>query len=102
MGLDGGRGASKRHGLDHIRIQGALGQKTNRSDLFGFLFEHPDEFMADDSAFLFRIDHLLQFFQKAGPGLHMDQRDMVMASENLDHFFRLAAPQQSVIDEDTG
>ena len=32
----------------------------------------------------------------------MDERDVVVAAEQLDHFLRLARAQQAVIDEDAG
>ena len=49
------RPAGKRHALDHVGVERALGQKFGAADLLRFRIEHVDEQLADDLALLLRI-----------------------------------------------
>ncbi len=91
VGLDGGRRAFKGDRFNHIRIEGPLGQETDRPDLFGLGFKNADKFMADNGPFFFRVNNPLQFLKEGPGGIHINQGDMVMAPEKPDHFLGLSA-----------
>ena len=103
MRLDGGRRpAGRRHALDHVGIERALRQEFDVADLVGLRLEHVDEQFADHLALDFGVGDALQRVEEPRRRIDRDQRNVVMAAEQLLDLLRLALAQQAVIDEDAG
>ena len=82
----------ERHALDHVGIERALRQEIDLADLLGFALEHLDEQPADGLALLLGIGDAGKRGEEARAGIDRDQRDVVMAAEQLDD---LAAPRSA-------
>ena len=63
------------------------------------VFEHADELVADDFAFLLRISDAAQFRKKSLRGVDVLQFDVEIFAENALHDFFLARAQQTVVHE---
>ena len=63
------------------------------------VFEHADELVPDDFAFLLRISDAAQFRQEPLRGVHVLQFDVEIFAENALHDFFLACAQQTVVHE---
>jgi len=101
MRLDGdARAARRRHALDHVGVERALGEKVGVLDLLALLLEHLDEQPADDLAFSFRVAHAFKRAQEALARVDRDQRNVVVPAEQLDDLGRLVLAQQAVVHED--
>ena len=93
MRLDGGRrAAGRRHALDHVGIERALRQEIDLADLLGLLVEHVDEQLADGLALGLGIGDAGERGEEARAGIDRDQRDVVVAAEELDD---LLAPRSA-------
>ena len=80
IALDGDRllalGAA---GLDHVGVDGALGQPFGIGQLFGFSLEHLDKLAANDLALLLWVAHTLVVTHELLLGLHMHHFGMQTA-----------------------
>ena len=98
VALDPGRRA--RPGFDHVRIERALDQQAGLwAGLPGHLLEHPDEQLTDGPALLLRVDHPGQPFQEQIRAVHVDERDVEVVVERLDHLLRLSSPEEAGVHE---
>ncbi len=77
-------------------------QEIDLADLLGLGVEHIDEQLADHLALHLGVGDAVQRIEEARGGIDRDQRDVVMAAEQLDDLLRLVLAQQAVIDEDAG
>ncbi len=66
------------------------------------LVEHVDKGGADPLALFFGVVDAGEPRQKQLAGIAMNQRDVVMAAEQIDHFLRLASTQKAGVDKDAG
>ena len=66
VALDDG-GLAAQAGLDHVGIDGALGQEVHGADLLGLLLEHADELLADDLPLALGVRDTGQLAQETGP-----------------------------------
>ena len=89
-------------GLDHVRVERALDEEARLAQLLGLLFEDADELLADDPALLLRLGHALEPREEAVGRVDVDERDVEVALERLDHLRGLVLAQQAVVDEDAG
>ena len=93
MRLDGGRrAAGRRHALDHVGIERALGEELDVAELLGLRLEHLDEQLADDLALRLGVGDAGERVEEARAGIDRDERDVVMAAEQLDD---LLAPRSA-------
>ena len=99
MALDHVRRADHRHALDHVRIQRALRQEVERSELRGFRLEHVDERRADDLALLLRIGDAGQPIEKQLRGVGEHERQLQPLEPRLD-LRRFVLAHHAVVDED--
>ena len=77
-------------------------RKLGAADLFGLGVEHVDEQAADGLALLFRVADAGQLAEEKLRGINVNQRDVVVMPEQVDHGLGLVQPQQAVIDEHAG
>ena len=77
-------------------------EEVDLAELVGFLVEHLDEQAADGLALLLRVGDAVKPGEEARAGIDGDQRNVVVAAEEIDHLARLVLAQQPVIDEDAG
>ena len=89
-----------RAGLDHIRIDGPLGQKVHSADLFSLLLEDPDELLADDLPLPLRLGHPGQLLQKTGLRIHPDKVHGPALEGRLD-LVPLVLPHEAVVHKHT-
>ena len=90
------------HRLDHIGIERSLREKLGAAEFLRLLVEHVDEGGADPLALFLGVGDAGQPGQKQLAGIAVDQRDVVVAAEQVDHLFSLAGAQQAGIDKDAG
>ena len=76
VALDHVRRADHRNALDHVRIQRALRQEVERSELGGFRLEDIDEGRADDFPLLLRVGDAGQPLQKQLRGVGEHERQL--------------------------
>ena len=88
-------------GLDHVGIERSLDQEANAPQPLGLLLEDADELLPHAHALLLRVGHAVEPREKASLRLHVDERNVEVAAEGLDHLRRLVLAQQAVVDEDT-
>ena len=101
MRLDLAARAVDADALDHVGIDGALGQPTGPLDLLRLGVEDLDEGGTDGLAFGLGIGDTLQLLQEQRPGMDADhvQPHLLIGVEHLP---KLILAQQAVIHEDTG
>ena len=102
MALDDGRLAEA--ALDDIRVDRALDEVIDGTDLLGLFLEDADEFLADDLALLLRLRHALELLVEAVLGIDADEVEVVRAfraEDGLD-LVALVLAQQAVVDKDAG
>src|SRR3989454_575134 len=100
VGLDRRRRPAEGNRLDHVRIEGALGEPGDLAELPGLFFEDGDELGADPLALDLRIGDATQNVEEAVAGIDMDQVDLEGVTEGMVDRPRLALPQEPVVDED--
>ncbi len=88
--------------LDHVGVDGALGQEGDRIQLARLLLEDVDKQVADDLAFLFRIGRPFEGLEKTLLRIDADHLDTHMLREGSHHLIALVQAQQTIIDEDAG
>ena len=93
--------ASAGAGLDHVGVDGALGQEVHGADLLGLLLEDPDELLADDLALVLRLGHAGQLQQEAGLRVHPDEIDVPLGEGGL-HLVALVQAHEAVVHEHAG
>ena len=101
------RAAGERHALDHVGIERALRQKLDRplavaGDAARLRLEHVDEQFPDRLALGLRVLDARERLDERLRRVDMNERDVEMAAEQIDHFVRLALAQKPVVDEDAG
>jgi hypothetical protein len=101
VGLDRGL-AAEGHRFDDIRVQRALGQVTDLTDLVGLVLEDFDEAETDPLALDLRVDHPLQFAEKVVGGIDIDDVEFALLLEEAQDRLRFAGPHQAVVDMDAG
>ena len=77
-------------------------EEVDLTDLLRFLIEHFDEQPADSLALVLGVGDAGKTGEEAGAGVHRDERNVVVAAEQIDHLACLVLAQQTVIDEDAG
>ena len=88
------RAAERRDALDHVRIERALGEEIGAADLLRLVLEDVDEQPADrSSASPPGRSTPASASRKALARVDMDERDVVVAAEELDDLLRLALAQ---------
>src|SRR5205807_6963779 len=86
--------------LDHVRIECALGQELDAAELCGLLVEDVDKGGADRLALGFGVGDPGKPRQKQIAGVAMNERDVVVAAEEIDDLLGLPGAQQAGIDKD--
>src|SRR5262249_47834202 len=80
-------------GLDHVRVERPLAEGPGLPQLLGFLLEHTDELLADDSSLLLRLGDAVEAYEEAVDGVDVDERHVEVALEGLDHLGGLVLAQ---------
>ena len=102
--------AGNRDALDHVRIEGALGQPFDLRTLLALLasvrsngiLEHPDEFRPDNLPLSLGIGDPFELRGETAWKRHVLELDMeVIAEDSLDDF-RFIGAEQAVVDENAG
>ena len=102
MALDRDRwSAGEADAFDHIGIERTLRQEIGAADFLRFLFEHVDEFPADEFALLFRVGDAGKARHEARLGIDHHQRNIIMVAEEGFDLLPFVHPQQAVVDKDT-
>src|SRR4029079_9060220 len=98
MRFDGGRwGAERGSALDHVGIERALRQEIDVANLVRLRLEHIDEQLADHFALYLGVGDPLQRSEELRRGITGDERDVVVATEEIDALLRLAFAEQAVV-----
>ena len=79
--------------LDHVGIERPLGEKLDIAQFLRLLVEHIDKDGADPLALFFGIRDAGESGKKQIAGIAMNQRDVVVAAEQIDDLFGLAGAQ---------
>ncbi|OIQ71461.1 hypothetical protein GALL_469190 [mine drainage metagenome] len=77
-------------------------QKLRAANLLRLRVEHVDEQPPDGLALLLGVGDAGEFPQKLLRRINVNQRDVVVMPEQVDHGLGLVEPQQPVIDEHAG
>jgi hypothetical protein len=100
VGLDGHRRtAVERDAFDHIGIERALGEKLRALHFLGFGFEDVDERLADELALGLGIGDAGEAAEEGFARIHMDERDVVVAAEELHYLFGFVGAHEAGVDE---
>src|SRR5437016_528435 len=106
VSLDGLRRATHTARFDYIGIERSLHQPLDLADQpfnpVGFAIEDLDEFVANELAFLFRIDHTGELGQEALAGIYGHQVQAQFLFQRLLDFLEFVFAQHAVVDEHTG
>ena len=103
VGLDGRRGSAVgRDALDHVRVQGALGEPPGSLHGLRRVLEHLDEDPTDDLSLRLGLFDPRQGGQEALAGVHVHEVDAFEVLEVAADLLGLLVPQQPVVDEDAG
>ena len=86
--------------LDHVRIQRALGQKVDLSQLVGFLLEYSYEFLANPLSLDFRVRDALKRRKEPLRFIGVDEFQAEIAGKQVLDPFGLGSAHQSVVHED--
>ena len=89
-------------GLDHVRVDGALGEEIDALDPGGFLVEHVNKQATDDLALGLGVGDARECVQKPRLGIHADHPHAEVAREHLHHLVAFVEAQQAVVDEHAG
>ena len=85
MALDRGRRALEGDALDHVGIEGALGEKSASPDRSCLFLEDLDEDASDDLAFSLRVLHPLQGGKEPVLRVHVLEVEMETVLEKVEH-----------------
>ena len=96
------RAAERRDALDHVGVERPLGEEIGAADLLRLGLEDVDEEPADDLPLRLGILDAGERGEKGLARVGMDERNVVVAAEKLDHLLGLAEAQEPVVDEDAG
>ena len=88
--------------LDDVGIERPLREEIDAAELLRLLVEHVDKGGADDLALFLGVGDAGELRQEQLAGIAMDQRDVVMAAEQVDDLLGLAGAQQAGVDKDAG
>ena len=88
--------------LDYIGIERSLGEEFDVAELLRLLVEHVDKGGADLLSLLFGIGDAGKFGKKQVAGIAMNQRDVVVAAEQINDLLGFARAQHSGVDKDAG
>ncbi len=88
--------------LDHVRVDGALGEKLDVVQLAGLGIEHVDEGAADDLALLLRVGFAGQVGEELVFGVGANHLDAHVLGEHGHHLLAFVQAQQAVVDEHAG
>ena len=97
--LDRRRGPAHRHRFDHVRIQRALREKVEFTQLLRLVVEDVDEGLADDLALLLGVGDAREAIEERGAGIDVMHRQLQLLVA-LHHLARLVEAKQAVVDED--
>ena len=86
--------------LDHVGVERSLHEPADVAEPPRLLLEDADELAADDLALLLRLLDSVEQLEEPVLSLHVDERDVEVLAERLDHLLGLVLAQQSVVDED--
>ena len=100
--LDGDARPLERDRFDDVRIERALSEKIGAAESLGLALEDVDEGRPDPLALLLRVGDAGQALEEERPGVNRNQRNIEVASEQLDDLLGLAGAQQAGIDEHAG
>ncbi|CRM87606.1 hypothetical protein [Pseudomonas sp. 22 E 5] len=89
-------GASR---LDHVRVDGALGEVLDVVQFVGLGIEHVDEGAADDLALFLWVAFARQVVEELVLGVGADHFDAHVLSEHGHHLLAFVQAQQAVVDE---
>ena len=99
VALDDGGVAGAR--LDHVGVDGALGQEVHGADLLGLLLKDPDELLADDLPLALRLRDPGQLAQEQVLGVGPDEVDVPLFEGGL-HLVALVQAHEAVVHEHAG
>ena len=88
--------------LDHIGIEGALGQEIKGTEALTFFLKYPNKFGADNLTFLLGIRNSSQLADEAITGIDVFDIDMETLVKKLDQKFWLPLAHEALIDEHAG
>ncbi|MNN08968.1 hypothetical protein D3C81_1218370 [compost metagenome] len=88
--------------LDHVRVDGALGEELDVVQLAGFGIEDVDEGAADDLALLLRVGFAFQVVEELLFSVGADHLDAHVLLEHGHHLVAFVQAQQAVVDEHAG
>src|SRR6266581_6297089 len=88
--------------LDDIGVQCSLSQEVDAAELSSFGGEDPDELVADDLAFLFRVLDSIQPSEEAVGSVYPDHVHPEVLSKGVQIALVLLASQQPIVHEDAG
>ena len=88
------------HRLDHIRVEGPLGQEGHVFEFGGLRLKDLDEDPPDDPTLLFRFDNSCQSLQEPLARVDRDHLEPQPVPQAVDHLLDLTLSQQTIIDED--
>src|SRR2546430_5798808 len=97
VGLDRRRRPPEGDRLDHVGIEGALGEPGDLTELPRLLLEDGDELGADSLAFDLGIGYAAKNVQKPVRCIDMDQVDLEGVAEGVPDRLRLALSQEPVV-----
>ena len=85
--------------LDHIGIQGALGQVIEGPKPLALLLKHPDEFSANQLALLLWISHPIELVDETLPGIDVFDIDVKTLVEKLHQKLGLPLTHETLVNE---
>ncbi len=88
--------------LDHVGVERPLHEPADVAEPPRLLLEDADELAADDLPLLLRLLDAVEQLEEPLLRLHVDERDVEVLAERLDHLLGLVLAQQAVVDEDAG
>ena len=74
-------------------------RKRTSPETAGLLLEHADELLSDDRALLLRLGHAREPREEPLARVDVDERDVEVVAERLDHLLGLVLAQEAVVDE---
>ena len=97
-------GAFAEAGFNNVRIDGALDEEVDRTDLLCFFFEYADEFFTDDLSFLLRFFHTGELTVETLLGIDADEVEVIrsLRTEYRFHLVAFVLSEKTVIYEYAG
>ena len=96
----GGVAAVGRHGLDDVRVEGALAQEVRVAEALGLVAEDLDELVADDLALALGVRDAGELAHEAVRGVDGGEVQADVVPEGLLHHLALAFAEQPVVHKD--